>query len=106
MSEASVMNALRDFVSERGWAQFHSPENLSKSIAVEAGELLQHFQWGAEVERETILGELADVLTYCYLLADRLGADPEQIILDKLEVTRDKYPVERARGRSTRYDQL
>lgn len=97
---------LQAFVSERDWAQFHSPENLAKSIAIEAGELLECFQWTPDAPRQRVLDELADVLTYCHLLARSFDADPDQIMLDKLEVTRSKYPVERARGRSEKYDQL
>jgi len=106
MATEAVLAALRAFIAERDWAQFHSPENLAKSIAIEAGELLERFQWGPDFDRDKVRGELADVLTYCYELADALGLDPEAIILDKLEVTRAKYPVERTRGRSTRYDEL
>lgn len=101
----SILDELRRFVSERDWEQFHTPENLAKSVAIEAGELLECFQWSAD-GREGVADELADVLTYCYLLAARLEMDPEQIMRDKLEVSRRKYPVERARGRSERYDQL
>jgi len=101
-----VADELQAFVAERDWAQFHSPENLAKSIAIEAGELLECFQWNSDAPRQHVLEELADVLTYCHLLARSLHADPDQIVLDKLEVTRSKYPVERARGRSEKYDQL
>ena len=73
-----VMAQLREFVREREWAQFHTPENLAKSIAIEAGELLECFQWSAEADAGEVGGELADVLTYAYLLADRLGLDPEK----------------------------
>lgn len=106
MTERPALEFLRAFVEERDWAQFHSPENLAKSIAIEAGELLECFQWSSESDTALIRGELADVLTYCFLLADRLGADPDALILDKLERTREKYPVEKARGRSTKYDEL
>lgn len=106
MANETVMSALRTFIAERDWAQFHSPENLAKSIAIEAGELLEEFQWSPEFDVDRVRLELADVLTYCYELADRLGIDPEEIILEKLEVTRAKYPVEASRGRSTKYDQL
>ncbi|WP_350348911.1 nucleotide pyrophosphohydrolase [Agromyces sp. G08B096] len=98
--------ALRSFIEERDWAQFHTPENLAKSISIEAGELLECFQWGSPPDASRVSEELADVLTYCMLLADRLGVDPEQIVLDKLEVTRAKYPADVARGRSDKYDQL
>jgi dCTP diphosphatase len=100
------MQALEAFVAERDWAQFHSPENLAKSISIEAGELLECFQWGEAASKQRIQEELADVLTYCYLLADHLGVNPEDVILSKLDVTREKYPVEKARGRSARHDQL
>lgn len=106
MPESSVQEQLADFIAERDWAQFHSPENLAKSIAIEAGELLECFQWGADADEARVREELADVLTYCTLLAAKLGIDPEQLILDKLAVTREKYPVEKARGRSAKYDAL
>jgi NTP pyrophosphatase (non-canonical NTP hydrolase) len=101
-----AMSALRAFIAERDWAQFHSPENLAKSIAIEAGELLEEFQWSPEFDRDRVRLELADVLTYCYELADQLGVEPEDIILEKLEITRAKYPVEKTHGRSARYDRL
>ena len=85
---------------------YQSPENLAKSIAIEAGELLECFQWGPDADPQHVRDELADVLTYCLHLAERLGVDPDEIVLDKLERTREKYPVEKARGRSTKYDAL
>lgn len=106
MVEQSVGEAIAAFVAERDWAQFHSPENLAKSIAIEAGELLECFQWNADAEPERVREELADVLTYCMLLADRIGVDANQIVLDKLAVTAEKYPVDKARGRSDKYDVL
>ncbi len=101
-----VRDELRAFVAEREWAQFHSSENLAKSIAIEAAELLECFQWSPESDPEQVKNELADVLTYCLLLADKLDLDPGQIVLDKLDLTREKYPVEASRGRSIKYDQL
>ena len=106
MVNKSVRDEIAAFVAERDWAQFHSPENLAKSIAIEAGELLECFQWNADADEARVREELADVLTYCLLLAERIGADPEQIILDKLTATRAKYPVDKARGRSAKYDAL
>jgi len=106
MTDRLVRDVLRDFVAEREWAQFHSPENLAKSISIEAAELLECFQWTADADSSRVQEELADVLTYCLLLADRLGVDPDQIVLDKLAKTGAKYPVEKARGRSTKYDAL
>ncbi|PZE76573.1 nucleotide pyrophosphohydrolase [Curtobacterium sp. MCBD17_019] len=106
MTEQVLIQELRQFVAERDWGQFHAPDNLAKSIAIEAGELLECFQWGTEADVEHVREELADVLTYGLLLADRLGLDADEIVRAKLEVTRSKYPVETARGRSTKYDRL
>lgn len=106
VADQPVIEELRQFVEEREWAQFHTPENLAKSISIESSELLECFQWGSDAAPDRVAEELADVLTYCLLLADRLGADPEQLVRDKLEQTRRKYPVEQARGRSTKYDRL
>lgn len=102
----SVMEQLRAFVAEREWGQFHSAENLAKSIAIEAAELLECFQWTSDADPDDVKSELADVLTYCLLLADKRGLDPRQIVLEKLKVTQEKYPIEASRGRSTKYDQL
>lgn len=106
MTNESVLAALRAFVAERDWAQFHSPENLAKSVSIEAGELLECFQWSTDADPDRVREELADVLTYCLLLADALGEDPDRIVLDKLAQTRAKYPVDKSRGRSTKYDRL
>jgi NTP pyrophosphatase (non-canonical NTP hydrolase) len=101
-----TIDALRAFVAERDWGQFHTPANLARSVSIEAAELLECFQWSDEADSERVKEELADVLTYCYLLADKLGLGPEQIVLEKLEATKTKYPVDKARGKSTKYDQL
>ena len=106
MPADDVMPQLRELVRERDWAQFHSPENLAKSISIEAGELLECFQWSGQADQAEVESELADVLTYAYLLADRLGVDPQEIMRQKLAVTEVKYPVEKARGRSTKHDRL
>lgn len=106
MGNEEIIEALRAFVTERDWGQFHSPENLAKSISIEAAELLECFQWGVPKEFSSTRDELADVLTYCFLLADKLGENPAELILQKLEKTRAKYPVEKSRGRSDKYDRL
>nr|WP_206697443.1 nucleotide pyrophosphohydrolase [Microbacterium aquimaris] len=97
---------MEEFVGERDWAQFHTPANLAKSISIEAGELLECFQWNDDADEAHVREELADVLTYCTLLAARLGADADELVMEKLAKTRQKYPVDRARGRSTKYDAL
>lgn len=106
MVSDEAMAALRAFVAERDWAQFHSPGNLAKSIVIEGAELLEHFQWDESFDRAEVLDELADVLTYALLLADRLEADPDRIVLDKLAKTRAKYPADLAHGTSDKYDRL
>ena len=106
MTRESLLETLRVFMAERDWQQFHSPENLAKSISIEAAELLECFQWNSDGDREEVADELADILTYALLLADKLDLDPEQIIRAKLERTAQKYPVEKAKGRSTKYDRL
>ncbi|MDD6240115.1 MAG: nucleotide pyrophosphohydrolase [Eubacteriales bacterium] len=104
---ADIKEELRAFNKERDWDQFHSPENLAKSIAIESGELLECFQWdGKNYSLEDVKGELADVLTYCYMLADKLNLDPIAIMEEKLAITKKKYPVEKSKGRSTKYDKL
>ncbi|GAA1962356.1 nucleotide pyrophosphohydrolase [Microbacterium aquimaris] len=106
MTSERVRAALEEFVGERDWAQFHTPANLAKSISIEAGELLECFQWNDDADEAHVREELADVLTYCTLLAARLGADADELVMEKLAKTRQKYPVDRARGRSTKYDAL
>lgn len=90
------------FVEAREWAQFHTPVNLAKSVSIEASELLECFQWNDDADPARGRDELADVVTYCILLAERLGVDLDEIVLDKLALTEQKYPVERAKGRSTK----
>lgn len=104
--ESFVLSELKKLVEERDWKQFHTPENLAKSISIEAAELLECFQWQINADNNLVQDELADVLTYCFLLANSLGVSPSAIILEKLEKTKAKYPREAARGRSTKYDKL
>lgn len=95
-----------EFNKERDWDQFHSPENLAKSICIEAGELLECFQWNSSYDKEAVCEELADVVNYCIVMADRLQVDLEEIVLKKLEKNRQKYPVEKAKGNSKKYNEL
>ena len=80
-----------------------SPENLSKSIMIEAAELLENFQWSPEFDKEKVTDELADILIYCVLMADTLGVDIETIMNDKIDKNEKKYPVEKAKGNSKKY---
>lgn len=101
-----LMEEIKEFNEERDWNQFHSPENLAKSIAIESGELLECFQWNNNYDKEEVCEELADVFTYCIMMADKLEVNPEEIIKKKLDKTRKKYPVDKAKGVSTKYDKL
>lgn len=101
-----VKEQIKQFNEERDWDQFHSPENLAKSISIEAGELLECFQWNSNFDKDEVCEELADVVNYCILLADKLDVELEDILLAKLEKTRKKYPVDKAKGKSTKYDKL
>lgn len=102
-----IMKQIKEFNKERDWDQFHSPENLAKSISIEAGELLECFQWNSDsYNKEEVYEELADVFTYCFQMAMKLNVDPKEIVLNKLEKTRKKYPVEKAKGISTKYNKL
>lgn len=102
-----IINELSLFNKERDWDKFHTPENLAKSISIEAGELLECFQWDNEnYNREEVCEELADVFTYCIQMSMKLGIDPEEIILKKLEKTKKKYPIEKSKGISTKYNKL
>ena len=106
MENGQVLEQLRKFVAERDWKQFHTPENLAKSISIEAAELLELFQWNGDADEARVKDELADVLTYCILLADHYGLDPYELVIEKLERTKDKYPVEKSKGKSDKYDRL
>ena len=106
MDSGELVQKLRQFVAEREWQQFHTPENLAKSISIESAELLECFQWNSEADEAKVREELADVLTYCLLLADKYKFDIEEIVLEKLATTMAKYPVKKSRGRSDKYDQL
>lgn len=109
-----VLERIRKFRDERDWLQFHNPKDLAISVSIEAAELLEEFQWkdseaarrhGVE-NREAIADEIADVAIYLYELADVLGVDLRGAILAKLEKNAVKYPVEKSRGKSTKYNKL
>ena len=98
---------IRKFTEDRDWDQFHTTVNLAKSIVIEAGELLECFQWSNEkFELEHVKEELADVLVYCQNMLDRLGLDADEIINAKMDKNEAKYPVEKARGSAAKYTEL
>lgn len=102
-----TIDRIRKFTEDRDWDQFHSPANLAKSIVIEAAELLECFQWSdEEFELQRVKEELADVMVYSQNLLDKLGLDADEIINMKMTMNEAKYPVEKAKGKSDKYDQL
>lgn len=102
-----TIDRIRKFTRDRDWEQFHTPANLAKSIAIEACELLECFQWrDSEFDIGHVSEELADVLVYCRNMLDELGLDEDEIIHRKMDQNERKYPVEKARGNAAKYDSL
>ena len=114
MTLESLRDQLRTFASERDWDQFHSPKNLAAALAVEAAELLEHFQWLTEAQSQQlppgalndVSSEVADVLLYLIRISDKLGIDLIAAANAKIVMNAEKYPVEKARGSSRKYTKL
>lgn len=103
----STIKRIHDFTEERNWDQFHSPENLAKSIVIEAAELLENFQWNGSLNpNHNVAEELADVLVYCVQLSEKLGYDIDEIINQKMDKNELKYPVELAKGSDKKYTEF
>ena len=103
---SKVAKEIKKFNKQMDWDKFHTPENLAKSISIEAAELLECFQWNNEYEIDEVKEELADVYSYILMMAEEVGVDLEKITLEKLEKTKAKYPVEKFKGISTKYNKL
>ena len=102
-----TIDRIRRFTEDRDWDQFHSPANLAKSISIEANELLEYFQWSdTEYDISHVREELADVLVYCRNMLDKLGLDEDEIVNAKMAMNESKYPVDKAKGKSNKYDSL
>ena len=101
-----LTHKIKKFAEDRDWLQFNTPENLAKSIAIEAGELLECFQWNNNYNKDELKYEIADVLNYCILLCAQIEVDPKQIVLDKLDISAQKYPIEKSKGKSDKYNKL
>ena len=107
MMKEETIKRIRKFTEDRNWDQFHSPENLAKSISIEANELLECFQWSDEdYDLTHVREELADVIVYCQNMLDKLGLDADEIVNAKMTQNEQKYPVEKARDRADKYDKL
>ena len=101
-----IFDELIKFQKERDWKQFHTPENLAKSISIESGELLEHFQWQKEYDKDKFAEELADVLIYCLYMAFALDVDVKEIIMDKMKKNALKYPVDKSKGNTKKYTEF
>lgn len=110
----SLREALRRFASERDWDQFHSPKNLAMALAVEAAELMEHFQWLSDDQSRNLSAddlsrireEIADVLLYLVRLADKLDVDLMESAQAKIRLNESRYPVDKSRGNSKKYTEL
>lgn len=106
-----TVNKVLKFRDDRDWKQFHDPKDLAISISLEASELLEIFQWSRDDvycldKIDKIKEELADVVNYCILMADACNLDLDKIITDKIKLNAAKYPVDKAKGTSTKYNEL
>ena len=106
-----IIDALIKFRDERDWAQFHDTKNLALALSIEAAELNELFLWkdkeeAEKVDKSRLAEELADVLSYAFLLADKHNLDVKTIVLDKIKQNAKKYPVEKAKGTAKKYDEL
>lgn len=102
-----TIDRIRKFSEDRDWDQFHSPANLAKSVVIEAAELLECFQWSEDgYDLQQVREELADVIVYSQNLLDKLGLDADEIVNMKMDQNEAKYPVEKSKGKSDKYDKL
>ena len=102
----NLLKYIKDFNDARDWNQFHTPNNLAKSIVLEANELLESFQFKSEIEdKNKIQEELADVLAYCLDMCIQLELDPIDIVYQKYQKNAEKYPVEKVKGSSKKYNE-
>lgn len=110
----TLTEKIKKFRDERDWAQFHNHKDMALSLVLEAAEVLEHFQWKSPAEikeyararKDEIAEELADVAAYLFELADNLGIDLAQALEAKLKKNAQKYPVEKAKGKHTKYTKL
>lgn len=102
-----TLERIKKFRDDREWKQFHTPSNLAKAISIESGELLEEFLWDNDnFNLQNVKEELADVMIYCIHMANALDVNIEDIINMKMDKNEMKYPIEKAKGRSTKYTEL
>ena len=104
--EREIIEEVLEFRNERDWEKFHTPENLAKSLAIECGELLECFQWSPEYNKQEASEELADILIYAILMSEEMGVDINTIVKEKLIKNGTKYPVDKSKGNSTKYNKF
>ena len=104
---SKLLQRIDKFNKDRDWDKFHTPSNLAKSISIESSELLECFQWNDnDYDIESVKEELADVMNYCLQMSLVLNVDLIDIINNKMDKTEKKYPIEKAKGVSTKYNKL
>ena len=114
MIEKSTVDRTLEFREARDWKQFHNPKNLAESVVIESSELLEVFQWidsssseeYAIENRDKIADEVADILIYLIYLCDDLGIDLDEVIAKKLQKNEERYPQEKSKGNSKKYNEL
>ena len=109
MSEfKEIIKELIKFRNERDWEQFHNPKDLALAISIESAELLELFLWkkADEAKTEKVKEELADIFSFAFLLAEKYEFDVKDIVLEKIKTNEKKYPVDKAKGTSKKYDEL
>lgn len=104
----SVIEKILKFRDERDWAQFHNPKDLAIALNIETSELLEEFLWKKydEADKNKVKEELADVFIYAFLIADKYRLNVEEIVFNKIEKNEENYPVEKAKGKSQKYNEL
>ena len=113
---AAIKSQLRQFVRDRDWEQYHFPKDLAIGLSIEAAEVLEHFRFRSDEEIAALLDdekfartvghELADVLYFVLLMCSNMGLDTSQLLKEKLAISGERYPVEKARGRNLKYTEL
>ena len=109
MSDLELLTSeLLKFRDERNWEQFHNSKDLALALSIEAAELLQVFLWKSPEEADPmkVREELADIFSFALLMADKYGLDVKQIVLEKIRINNEKYPVDKAKGTSKKYNEL
>lgn len=103
-----IIEALLKFRNERDWEQFHNPKDLALAISIEAGELLELFLWknANEANTEKVKEELADIFSFAFLLAEKYGFNVKDIVLEKIKTNGEKYPINKAKGTSKKYNEF